>query len=524
MATITRHAITWTFSGTPTSGTFVTGDPYFVAGTGGTITAISPAPTGTGTTARNGSMVNPTSSLLHGWDGRVHQGQPFNTAISGAVFSSDHQYADARNAGLSLPLTLTAGQSLCSSVSSAPGTPGTGDEYIVGFNNPNALSDMSVLTCLASNPGDGLAFRPPYAGSTKPLWLESQVDWGKLPLLSPPIADPTTGGDPFFANDLTSLARLQYDLPAFYKYLSVTTFRPINNLEWYPANQAQTYNTAIMYAMCDFSGSERTYARRLIQLGIDLYAVLQNSPDVWVGGAGFSVGRMFPIMFAGYMLDDSDMLNVCSTSTGVTDVVFLNECAAFHEISGCFYSPNAYSGYRLPRPRSSYPNGPPLFGDVSVTSAPSPGYGGNHSFKDPAGKYDAYPDNDAYNNNPYPATDGGNTIMANAGTYRDIAAPNFMAPCLAIRLLGIEDYLGTYREVFLDWCDRWHNDPGLWCSALTTYFDDRWDYDGPIAPYNTSDMIFRQDKYGYGGTGNGFIQSMWNTYRYPNNSRKIFVF
>jgi hypothetical protein len=513
MATITRHAITWTFSGTPTSGAFVTGDPYFVAGTGGSITSITPAPTGTGTSARNGSMINPTSSLLHGWDGRVHDGEPYNAGAGS--FPASIKYADARNAGLSLPLTLSANQSLCSSQSL------NGGGTLNGGNNPNALSDMSVLTCLASNPGTGLAFRPPYAGSTKPLWLKSQVDYGKLPGLSSPIANPTTGADPILAArtgvtaDEATMARLQYDLPYTYQYLTQTTFAPLNNRYWYPSTWARNTCHLILYSLCNFSGSEQTYANRLIQQGIDSYAVLKIDPKVWAGGgAGFNVGRMFPIMFAGYMLGDSDMLNVCLTSTGMIDVVFSTECAAFQEINSPWSSPNAFTGYRLPRPRSSYPNGPPIYGDTNPISPPSPGYGSNHSFKDPAGKYDAMLGGGAY---PYPTTDGGNTIMSNAGDYMQVASPTMPAVALAIRILGLEQYLGPKGEAFLDYCDRWANDPGLWF-----YFGDRFNHEGFMPGYNQGDYNYRTDIYGFGGSGNGFCRQMWDTYRYPGG-RKILI-
>ena len=46
-----------------------------------------------------------------------------------------------------------------------------------------------------------------------------------------------------------------------------------------------------------------------VQTGIDLYGML-NSGCRWTSDGGWNMGRKFPILFAGLMLDDQEMLNI----------------------------------------------------------------------------------------------------------------------------------------------------------------------------------------------------------------------
>ena len=92
---VTHNGITWTFDTAYSVGNYINGD-YWVLdpGAGVTVNSVSPAPTGSDSTYRNGSMVNPSVTGDSGWqayDGRWH----FNAALAVAY-----------------PKTLVAGQSL----------------------------------------------------------------------------------------------------------------------------------------------------------------------------------------------------------------------------------------------------------------------------------------------------------------------------------------------------------------------------------------------------------------------------
>jgi hypothetical protein len=482
MVDITRNAITWTITGSPTNGTFLNGDPWVVDSGGGVeVTAISPAPTGTGASARNGSMINPTTRTHNGYDGRTP-----------AVGTGTFVYSDAYNDGLDLPLTLVSGQSLCSSVSANPGGAMPGDS-----SNPVALTDMSVLTVLASNPG-ATAFRPPYMGTTKTLWTQADVDYGKLPNLAPPVASGSGG----FPVDITAIgmgSRLIYD---FHPVSSVgtTLLRPSNNLNFYPGNiQTGSGSRIVQLAMIAISNeaNAQTAANRLTQIGIDYYHALLLYPDQYVYGGGFGQGYMLPILFAGHMLGDSGMLEAAATTTGLT--LSSEPIPPFQEQASYYYSASAYSQYRLPRLRNSYPSGPPLYGDMSAA---------NTSRRDASGVYDGCGTEDGANPYyPYP------TLGTARAEYMQANACWGLCPTvLTLRALGIEEKMHSPES--LDFADRWANDNGLWA-----YFD-------PSGVSNNYGVLttYHKDIYGFGGTGNGFVSGMWDTYRYPNNSRKIFVF
>jgi hypothetical protein len=516
MATvITKDAITWTLTGTVTNGTFVTGDPYVVdSGSGVILESRTPAPTGSGSSARNGGMINPKHEATalngfgtrhiyyHGYDGRVSSGLTY----TGGTYANLAVYRDGDNAELSYPVTLNAGDSLCSSGSNNPSGAVPA--------NAEAMADMSVLTVLGSDPGSGLAFRPPYYGTTKPLWLKSQVDYDKLPRLTPPIASPTTGSNPFFATDSSSTAvqktfeRLQYNIHS-YSNIGVRTMRPVNNMESYPRDQAGLQCQMIAYMLCDFSGAEETYANRLIQMGIDNYAIVTDFPDGLYAGAGFGFGFLFPILFAGWMLDDADMQGAGALQTSLTDY-YGDPIPSFQEVAQTVYSTNALIDYRLPRPRSSYPSGPPLYGDVRLTELPP----SNHSDRDPAGKYDGgkY---DVYEY-PYPWSDETNTWNNNGTLYNVKGSAKMVMPVLASHVMGFSNLWQC--PSLLDYVDRWGNDLGMY-----EFFN--------INSNNTYNAIstFRRDIGGFSGSGNGFCHLMWQYYRYPGGNattdgRKLIAF
>jgi hypothetical protein len=46
------------------------------------------------------------------------------------------------------------------------------------------MKTAAVLTCLSQAPPDG-AFRPPYVGDAKPIFLKGDINWDLLPRLQP---------------------------------------------------------------------------------------------------------------------------------------------------------------------------------------------------------------------------------------------------------------------------------------------------------------------------------------------------
>jgi hypothetical protein len=485
---ITNGAITITVTGTPTVRTCIGNGKKMIVGSSFEVTAISPAPTGTGSTARNGAQIDPGASSVarakNGFDGRLTNA---NTAVQ--------EYLDSLNVGLSLPLTVNAGQSLVCSKSGPSGT---------GINSK--LLDISVFHCCASDPGT-TAFSPPYAAGSKPIYTRADVNYGLLPGITAPYDPSDSGISSFTRIDWSQTWRGQrtwydwHDGSIGYDYV-----RPFNNFDpgsskTYPGDP-QTGSAAqvaqmALYSLCNFTDAT-DIADRLIKIGIDYYALLQLDPTIFFAGAGYGCGKLWPIIFAGMMLNNSAMKNVASTVTGLTDWEG-RPVKAFGEIQMMGYANNAYSGYLLPKSRSLYTDGVPLYGDQYTTSPSLDGSGryiasGNHTVRDPLQQYDAH--YDTYW--PYQRTDANNVLMDNAGAYMPIAARTLPAIVLAAQQLGATAYL---PQVLIDFAYRFRND-----KAMYVNFGVHFDY--------TTPNEFHEDL-ALGGTGSGWVREMLTTFLEP---------
>lgn len=279
---VTKDAITWTFASDYVVGQYVNGD-YFVIdpGAGVTVTSVSPGSTGSSSSFRNGSVVNPAGSS-QGYDGRV-----------GGYDSGQ---------SVTFPITLSAGDSLVSTVSQiGAGTDVTGYNFASGHA---LVADASVLTVVSSAPSAD-SFRPPYVGTAKPTYFASSMNTGLLPEVSisskPSIA--------YLANIADQFARPWLD------HKPGWTGRPmhaINNMANYGREIGSSSSTMAALLMLDYTPSEKSRALiNYVQTGIDLYWMSQTG-SIWTADGGHANGRKWPILFAGLMLDDSGMKNVAS--------------------------------------------------------------------------------------------------------------------------------------------------------------------------------------------------------------------
>lgn len=470
MVDISRHAITWTLTGSPTSGTFVNGDPWVVGPV--TLTARTPAPSGAGEAVRNGGMINPSDLTKEGFDGRL-------TAPNLPI----QIYDAATNAEASYPRTLNPGETLLSAVSGNLGQTGA----FTTFNgNPIMLTDMSALTVLPAAPPAN-SFRPPYAGSVKKIWSTADVDYGLLPNLAAPFDpanDEVSFNDYKPTADATWFNRLVYNFHMNNQPAAVT-MAPRNNQDFYPATQALIIGRLAMMAVSDHA-NRIEYANRLIQHGIDLWGCLKaaGTTGMFTAGAGFGSGRFFPILFAGVMLRAPELLAVLRApwqatggawSYGTPDILGY-PVGAFWETTSLYYSPTIWPGYDLPKPRRAYPNGYPLYGDARGSLPIST----NDSKKDPAGLADANATETQRYSTP-------NLTANNWGDYMKLAVEPFMAQMTAAILMGID---GHYPHAAREFYDRWRADDKLWDAEV---------------PANDGEI----DRDGYGGSANLFIKQMW---------------
>jgi hypothetical protein len=69
---VVKNGITWTFDRDCTVGQFVNGDWWVIdGGSGVKVVSVSPAPSGSGASYLNGSMINPVGPSSQGYDGRI---------------------------------------------------------------------------------------------------------------------------------------------------------------------------------------------------------------------------------------------------------------------------------------------------------------------------------------------------------------------------------------------------------------------------------------------------------------------
>lgn len=280
VSSITQFGITYQFAQPVQAGRFVNGD-WFVVGPA-QLAGILPPCTTSGGRVLNGAMVNPDPSTRdHGYDSGLYG--PGN---------SQH-YLPGLNVALGLspatPLALQPDQSLVK---------------IVSNTDPSLLPHIrtcSVLTCLAQVPPDG-SFRPPYAGPDHEVRYDaSMLDWGALAQLMP------AAGMPSIATEAAQFERPWLDHCPLWvsRYM-----HPIENMPDYGRDFASIYNQGTL--LCNLAvpqAQKELLLIRLVQIGIDFWGNVKNG-CYWEGLGGHGSGRKWPILFAGRLLDDAEMLAV----------------------------------------------------------------------------------------------------------------------------------------------------------------------------------------------------------------------
>jgi len=298
---VSQYGITWTFAKPAQVGQFVTGD-WWVIGPVQVVTVTpepGPAPQGTtgkavksrygatgmvdNATLRNGSMIVERSGGAQGYDSR-----PVNFDASLSVV---------------YPLELQPGTSLISTISHQ------GEPYAVLLKDimwrneatgNAALKSGAVLTCLDKAPPTD-AFRPPYAGTAKPIFRESQIQWDKLPKLAAPM-----NGVPDWA-----MVERWFERPWF-DHIGSWVFQltgPQENQANYGREFCRSVSFASLMLMLDVPQERRrTLMIRFIQRGIDCYGLV-TSGRRWSADGGHWNGRKLPLLFAGIVLDDKRLVD-----------------------------------------------------------------------------------------------------------------------------------------------------------------------------------------------------------------------
>ena len=298
---LTQNGVTWTFAKDHEVGAFCNGE-YWVKGPV-TIVSIRNDLHAAGFTPKpgqDGSMVNPGATVKQGYDFTLNS------------------YAASLNAGLpngkpvsaDNPLVLQPNQTLVSMVSwlyrsateKEPGCP----SFNGGTKAPRPVTrSAAILTCLPNVPLRG-SFRPPYCGDDKIVKFNQQsLKVGLLKNLPPVVKTPDVVAVE------NSMNRTWVD--HVHEYLGAMV-HPSEHMPNYGRDMTHAMNQAALMLHLDFNAlpgkpSKERILINLVQYGIDLAGIADHGGG-WPANGGHSMGRKWPILFAGLLLDDAHMKNV----------------------------------------------------------------------------------------------------------------------------------------------------------------------------------------------------------------------
>lgn len=277
---VVKDGITWEFSESTRVGQYANGDWWAVGPC--TITSITRPNAADG---YDGSMVNPVAG---------NQGYDDNPVMGEVQYS----YSAALNVANSLPLTLDPSggiKSLVSVISRAVASTADRPEIEVA----------AVLTVVASVPA-ATALRPNYMGTTKLELDADDINMGVLP------SWPALSGTPTVAamEALLEKCRLQ-GAP---ECVRERFWHPRQAMSNYGRDIANEVGEALCLLCIDEddlggAGSKDNLAILVCQLGIDTWGAVHNGCR-HNGNGGHGIGWKAPVLVAGKLLNDPDLLDI----------------------------------------------------------------------------------------------------------------------------------------------------------------------------------------------------------------------
>ncbi|MBK9127260.1 MAG: hypothetical protein IPM13_05625 [Phycisphaerales bacterium] len=390
-SSVSQYGITWTFSQPRPVGQFVNGDWWVVGPV--TITAVDPAPTGTGADFRNGSQVNPKAGQYQGFDGAALHFDPNLPAV--------------------FPLVLQAGQSLVSTIGRPLDDPNMLDILNIGRSGASVrLRTAAVLTCLAA-PVPATMLRPPYCGNEKPLFDSAALRMDLLPTLAP-----TSGW--FFVNSLPPGTSRGAQFARYFQRPWIMTqandwcalIKPVENQTRY-YRESHTIESEAALLLCldpnciQFGpGDKQKLVINFVQYGIDSHYVAKS----FGGNEGDRCLSKWPGVFAGIMLDHAEMRS-------------------------------ANNGHHSFKTEALLYRGTGWTGATALYSSRENALDTHEQFS-------------PFDNNNWCQTDpGGNNGFKNESYRRTTHSHTWVGTALAARLMNATGYWNN--DVFFDYIDRW---------------------------------------------------------------------
>jgi len=254
----------------------------------------------------NGAIINPA----------VNGGQGFDSEMHAWHTTTNRPYPGSRN--------YIEGDLINENVARKSGAPLSDSNYLQVLSGVSLISCISkskpartildaqaILTILDSAPSEG-SFRPPYSGADKTVeFNKSDVDYGALQNLASVAGAPSLNTyEQYFERpwiDFQTGQRGQsgrsVNMPEYSQDIGMRT-----------GTAALLLNIRYSEDLLENNLTKEILLVRLIQLGIDNYGVMASNRflenGVWNPIEGQNMGHKLPIVFAGRMLNDTEMLNI----------------------------------------------------------------------------------------------------------------------------------------------------------------------------------------------------------------------
>jgi hypothetical protein len=152
-----------------------------------------------------------------------------------------------------------------------------------------------VLTCMDRQPPKD-AFRPAFCDTSNKLYRARDLRRDLLPSLPRVKSTPEMAAvERYFERPWVDNAGFGFASPA-------------ENMPTYGREFARVVSIGGLMLCCDFTPEEKeTLLIRFVQLGVDLWGMVEAGHGGWSAHGGHHSGRKWPIVFAGIMLGDKDM-------------------------------------------------------------------------------------------------------------------------------------------------------------------------------------------------------------------------
>ncbi|MCE9612826.1 MAG: carbohydrate-binding protein [Lentisphaerae bacterium] len=307
---LSQYGITWTFDQPVPAGQFVNGDWWVVGPV--TVTGVTPAPGPAPANQRIDTPKNQWGDTSLGNDDRMRNGSMIVLAAGGTQgYDSRSSYDPALS--VTFPCMLEPNRSLISSISN-PTLPVENFPSKIMWPSEKScqcvLKTAAVLTVLPEAPPAD-AFRPPYAGTNKPLYRASQLKWTLLQRLTPPVVDDQAHAHAYtlrLPQDWDQMER--YFQRPWLEHLMSWTQQQINpneNQPNYGREHGRLVSLASLMLQLDVpQARKQKLLVGLVQYGIDIAGVADVG-GYWNEGGGHSSGRKWPVVFASLMLDAPEL-------------------------------------------------------------------------------------------------------------------------------------------------------------------------------------------------------------------------